>query len=117
MNSYFKKETWKAWFADNYNKIFIAIFILAIALRLYYHNVNSAVWWDEADYLSSAKHFFFDVPYKYNPQRGILFQLLIGILFKLGLSEAATKFFVVLLTSVGIVVLTYLLGKQMYDKK
>ncbi|MFA4887225.1 MAG: glycosyltransferase family 39 protein [Candidatus Nanoarchaeia archaeon] len=117
MNPYFKKETWKAWFADNYNKIFIAIFILAIAVRLYYHNVNSAVWWDEADYLSSALHWFFDVPYKYNPQRGVLFPLLIGILFKLGLSESVTKFFVVLLPSAGIVVLTYLIGKQMYDKK
>ncbi len=109
-------EKLKVWFKDWHNRIFILVFLLALGIRLYYLHVNSAVWWDEADYLSSAKHWFFNVPYNYNPQRGILFPLLIGILFKLGFSETLTRIFVVLLPSLGVVVLTYLLGKQMYNK-
>ena len=110
------KEYFKNWSKDWHNRVFLILLAGAFLLRLYYLNANSAVWWDEADYLASAKHWFFDVPYTYNPQRGILFPLLIGFLFKLGLNESITKFFVVLLPSLGIVVLTYLLGKQMYNK-
>lgn len=110
------KQYLKEWLKDWHNRVFLAVILLAFVIRIYYLNINSAVWWDEADYLSSALHWFYDVPYKYNPQRGVLFPLLIGLLFKLGLSESVTKFFVVVLPSVGSVVLTYLLGKQMYNK-
>src|SRR3989338_6709638 len=99
MKTYLKKEYWKEWIKDKHNLLFLAILLFAFFLRIYYLNVNSAVWWDEADYLASAKHWFFDVPYTYNPQRGVLFPLLIGLLFELGLGETATKFFVVLLPS------------------
>src|SRR3989344_3612372 len=105
-----------AWFHHYQNKILLLLLAIAFAFRLYYLDFNSAVWWDEADYLASAKHWFFDLSYTYNPQRGILFPLLIGMLFKLGLSELAAKFVVVLLPSLGIVLLTYLLGKEMYSK-
>ena len=45
------------WWANNYNKIFFAIFIFAIILRFYFflNTLDQAVWWDEADYLSHAK--------------------------------------------------------------
>ena len=69
-----RKEKVKRWFRDGHNCTFFAILVLAFALRIYYLSVNSAVWWDEADYLSSAKHWFFNVPYDYNPQRGVLFR-------------------------------------------
>ena len=104
------------WLKDWHNRVFLFIFCIALAVRVYYLSVNTAVWWDEADYLSSALHWFFNVPYNYNPQRGVFFPLLLGILFKFGFTENSVKFFAVVLPSSGVVFLTYLLGKQMYNK-
>ncbi|MBU2639824.1 MAG: glycosyltransferase family 39 protein [Nanoarchaeota archaeon] len=111
------KEKILNFFTNNFNLILIAILIFSFYLRLKYFNVNTAVWWDESEYLVTAKHWALGVPYEIASQRQPLFPLLISIFYFLGFhSEAIIRFFVVLLPSFFSVYLTYLLGKELYDK-
>ncbi|MEK6855518.1 MAG: glycosyltransferase family 39 protein [Nanoarchaeota archaeon] len=107
------------WLKDKNNLMLLAILFLAFIVRLYYFFVtkDQTVWWDEAEYMSTAKHWAFGVPFELNPQRPPLFQFLAALVFKLGLGEQFIKFFLVLLPSLIFVLAVYLLGKEMFDKK
>ncbi len=108
-----------SWLSNKYNLCFLAVFVLAFALRLYYLILtkNQALWWDEAEYLNMAKHWAFDMPYDLNPQRPPLFPLLAAAIFWLGGSVFTVKFFLSLLPSLLIVFVTYLIAGELYDKK
>ncbi|MEK6906843.1 MAG: glycosyltransferase family 39 protein [Nanoarchaeota archaeon] len=114
-----RKEKIRAWLKDKSNLIFLGIIIFSIIIRLYYFLMtkDQTVWHDEAEYLSMAKHFFFDVPYILNPQRIFLFPWITGLLFILGLSEQTIRFFLVIIPSIILVILVYLLGKEMFNKE
>jgi 4-amino-4-deoxy-L-arabinose transferase-like glycosyltransferase len=114
-----KFEKIKSWLKDPYNLAIVGIVIFAFALRLYYFFItkNQTLWWDEAEYLATAKHWAFGVPYDLNPQRPPLFQLLGAVTFLFGLGETFVKFAWVLLPSVFLVFVVYLLGKEMFSKK
>ena len=102
---------------DKYNLMFLGVILIAFVIRLYYfiYTYNQPLWWDEAEYMSMAKNLLYGIPYDFNPQRPILFPLLMSLF--LWASEGAVRFFIVFLPSLGVVVLTYLLGKELYDKK
>ncbi|MEK6955734.1 MAG: glycosyltransferase family 39 protein [Nanoarchaeota archaeon] len=110
------KEKIKSWMKEKHNSLFLLILLFALGIRLLYLNANAAVWWDEASYLSTAKHWFFNVNYVPNPQNAVFFPLLLGIFLKIGLNELLVKFLIVVIPSAGIVAVTYLLGKEMYDE-
>ena len=114
-----RMERIKLWLKDPYNLALVGIIIFALAIRLYYFFVTrgQTLWWDEAEYLATAKHWAFNVPYDLNPQRPPLFQLLGAITFLFGLGETFIRFAWVLLPSVFLVFVIYLLGKEMYNKK
>jgi hypothetical protein len=97
----------------------IIILSCALLLRIYYFNETRAqpLWWDEAEYLSTSKHWAFNVPYDVNPQRPPLYQAIAAAFFSFGLGELTIKFFLTLLPSVLLVYAVYLLGKEMYNKK
>ncbi len=109
----------KDWLKDKDNLIFLGILLLAILVRLYFFisTLNQPVWYDEADYLSTAKHWASGINYNINPQRPILLPFLESIFFNLGGGESLIRFFLVLLPSIGVVILTYMLGKKLYNKK
>jgi len=102
---------------DKYHLVFLGVLLIAFIIRLYYfiNTYNQPLWWDEAEYGSMAKNILYGIPYDFNPQRPILFPLLISLFLWMG--ESVAKFFVVFLPSLGVVILTYLLGKELYDKK
>src|SRR3989344_6431855 len=102
---------------DKYNLMFLGVILIAFVIRLYYfiQTYNQPLWWDEAEYMSMAKNILYGIPFDFNPQRPILFPLLMSLF--LWASEGAVRFFIVFLPSLGVVVLTYLLGKELYDKK
>jgi 4-amino-4-deoxy-L-arabinose transferase-like glycosyltransferase len=97
----------------------IAIVIFALIIRLYYfyHTPGQTLWWDEAEYMSTAVHWAFNVPYNINPQRPPLFQALAAVFFSLGLGEVSVKLFLTLIPSVVLVYTLYLLGKEMYNSE
>ena len=102
---------------QNINIILIVILIFAFILRFKYFNINSAVWWDEAEYLSTAKHWVLSTPYDISPQRQPLLPLVISFFYKIGIFNlSVVKFFIGLLPSLAIVFITYLLGKSFFNK-
>lgn len=101
----------------NFNLLLILILIFSLYLRIKYFNINTAVWWDESEYLATAKYWALNIPYEVAIQRQPLFPLLISIFYFLGVQgESVIRFFTVLIPSFISVYLTYLLGKELYDK-
>ena len=100
--------------------IFFAILIFAFYLRLKYFNINTAIWYDEGSYLNMAKRIGLNLSYlndDYYFRRTFFLPLIFAFLYKIfGNTEFPLRI-VELLLSVGAVVFTYLLIKEMFDKK
>ena len=117
LSNFFTKE--KLNIKKIYTIILSLIIIFSFLINLYYFFLTKEqpLWWDEAEYMSTAKSWAFDIPYKIAPQRPPLFPLLGAIIFKLGLSALTFKFLFVLIPTVLNVFVIYLLGKEMFNKK
>ena len=122
-NDFDKVEKRKAdvfnWLKNKDNLLLVIIIIFAFAIRLYYFVLtkDQALWWDEAEYMSAAKHWAFDVPYTLSAQRPPLFQFLAALFLMSGFEELFIKFVIVLVPSVLLVFSVYLLGKEMFNNK
>ncbi|MCD4693960.1 glycosyltransferase family 39 protein [bacterium] len=109
----------KKWFSNKYNLILILILLIALGIRLYYFYLTSdqALWWDEGEYLLKAKHWAFDTSdFGWNPLREIFMSLVWAGLFKIGFGEVGLRFTELLFSFFG-VYLTYLVGKEIFNKK
>lgn len=106
----------KKFFSDKNNIYLIGILLFALILRLLYLTINKSVWWDEAEYLSIAKHWAFGIKFDVNILRAIYFPAFLAFLYKLGANELTFRFLEIII-SLGAVYGTYLLGKEMYNKK
>ncbi|MFH1637478.1 MAG: glycosyltransferase family 39 protein [Candidatus Woesearchaeota archaeon] len=104
-------------FLEKYWKIIlIAILLFSFMFHLKYMNVNAAVWWDEADYLSLGKHYGTGTPELAAPWRSRLVPMLWGPFFFFGLGETSIRL-LGLLVGVFASFLTFKLGSEMYNKK
>ena len=112
------KEKFSSWAKDPYTLALIAILVFSIIIRLYYFFLTSQqpLWWDEAEYMSTAKHWALGTPFEFAALRMPLLIFLGAIFFKIGFTEVALKFLITLF-SIGLVVVSYFLVKEMYDKK
>jgi len=98
--------------------ILIMIIGFFIRLDIYDINVNQSYWWDEADYLNTAKSWAGEGPHRdASSLRPPLFMFLISIFFYFGLSETTMRFFLILLPSTLLILVTYFLGKEIFNKK
>ena len=109
------------WVKDNYDKIFIAVLILAFAIRLwiFFKTMDQPFWWDEADYLAAAKKWAGINPYLediWYYRRGFLWPLIGSLFFRIRLGEIGMRFLEVLF-STGLVVVSYFLISNMFNKK
>ncbi|MBI2507703.1 glycosyltransferase family 39 protein [Candidatus Woesearchaeota archaeon] len=116
-----KKESWRedlASFLDkNSNLILIAIILFTVIIRLKYLTINQAVWYDEAEYLSTARYWAFSHPeYQLHFVRPPLLPFILAIFYKLGASEIFFRI-TMLLSSTIAVFFTYLIGKELINKK
>ncbi len=113
------KEKLKIFFKDKQNTILVIILLFAAILRVKYIFIDQAAWWDAADYLTFAKIIGGKIvnyaAYDFNPRRPFFLALVWGMLYRLGFNEIALQF-TEFLFSMGIVFLTYLLGKELYNK-
>lgn len=100
------------------NQLFLLVIIAALAIRLYFFfkTYNQALWWDEADYMTIAKHYGFGTPEIAAPWRARGMSLIFGIFYFLGANEIFQRLLVIVV-SVAAVWLTYTLGKEFYNKK
>lgn len=108
------------WIKDNYDKVFLALLILAFIIRIwiFFKTMDQTVWWDGADYLSTAKKWGLGLDIKdiWYYRRGFLFPLIGALFFKLGLGEVGLRFLMVLF-STGIIVVSYFIISKMFNKK
>jgi len=115
-----RKDKLKSFFKNKniYTYLLIALLLFAFILRLTYFNVNEAVWWDGADYLTGAKVWGqnLDLNYDFNPRRPFFMSLFWAGFYKLGLGEVSLHFSEVMFSMLGIF-LVYLIGKEMFNKK
>ena len=114
-----KKEKIKSWFKDKYNLAFVAILIFAFAIRLYYFFLtkNQPLWWDEAEYMLKAKNIAFHTPDTgWASLRPPLAPWILSLFFFIGLGEKTIHFSIIIL-SLANLILIYLLGKELFDKK
>ncbi len=97
----------------------ILILILGFAIRLYYTILtkNQTEWWDSSEYMATALHWAFGLPYDINPQRPPLLPLFEAILLKLGGTEMLLKIILELIPSTLLILISYFIVKEMYDKK
>lgn len=100
-----------------YTLALIAILLFALILRLKYFNLGQPLWYDEAEYLSIAKNWAYNVPYEFPRVRPVLFPLVVALLYKIHSGSEFIFRLIELLFSVGGVFLTYLLGKELYNRK
>ena len=106
----------KIWFKNNW--IFVLIFSLAIAIRLYYYflTINQPLWFDEAEYMAAAKGFAGIMHYQLSSIRFPGFSLVMSLFFIFGIAnEAIMRFFGLLIPSLLVIFLTYLCTKEMYS--
>ncbi len=97
----------------------VLVFLLAVTVRLYFFSAynDQPVWWDESEHVLMAKHIAFGTPKTgWNESREILLPLIFSIFFKIFQSEVAVRFLQVIFSFL-VVLLTYLVGKEIFDKK
>lgn len=113
------KEKITNFLKDKHNLALIGILIFSFSLLLYFFSVTNGqtLWHDEAEYMSAAKYWAFNTPFNINPARPPLFSFFAFLLYKIGFQELGIKFFLELIPALLIVLFTYLLVKEMYDKK
>ena len=94
------------------------IFLFALGLRLYFFlkTYNQALWWDEADYMSIAKHYGLGSPEVAAPWRARGMSLIFGLFYFFGANEIFQRLLVIVF-SLAAVWITYLLGKEFFDSK
>ena len=115
-----RKEKIINWIKNPYNAMFIGILALGIIIRLYYFNLTKSqpVWFDESDYLAYATYLAGITPeWIITWGHNSLFPFLLAGLFKIGFSEAAAKFTLVLIPSILLILLTYLICNEIYKDK
>jgi len=110
-------EQKKSFFSDKYNIFILGIVIFAFVLLLRYFNINQALWWDEAEYLSIAKHWAFGVPFDVSYIRPPLFPTMVTFFYAIfGPSEFVLRAFMLVISVFGIY-LTYLVAKEILHKR
>lgn len=114
-----KKRKIKNWLKKPSNLILIAILLASLILRIYFFSISAGqtLWWDESEYMSTAKHWAFGVPFDLNYQRPPLFQLLGALLLKIGFSDVSLIFLLDVIPSTILVFIVFLLGKEMFSER
>lgn len=113
------KERVIVWLKNPYHLALIAILIFSFVVNIYYFSqtTQQPLWWDEAEYMQIAKYMAFGNPTQINPARPVFFPFLASLLFRIGLGEISIKFILVTFPAWLVVLFTYILVKEIYNKK
>jgi len=96
----------------------ILIITLFLSLYLFYINPNADVWWDSAVYIGMGEYIYsFGEIGLYEDSRPLIWPLMLGFVWKLGLDAVFFGKLLILLFGVGITTLTYLIAYELFNKK
>src|SRR3989344_1433070 len=112
----YKNKT-KEFIKNHIGIILIMIFGLIIRVYFFILTKNQATWWDESEYISVGLHWFFGIPYELNPQRPPLLSLLEGLILYFGGTEILMKIILEIIPSTLLILISYLIVKEMYNKR
>jgi len=113
-----RKEKVLSYLKNPYSLAFLVIFILGTLIRLKFLFINnSGLWWDEIGWLQAGQIIAGMSPAAFEAAKAPLFPLLESIIFSLGGGENLIRFFLVFLPSIAVMVGSYILGKEVFNKK
>jgi hypothetical protein len=114
-----RKAFIKNWLHNPFHLGLLLLLLVAMGVHLYYFSLteDQTLWWDEAEYMATAKHWAFNVPYELNEQRPPLFQILAAFLLSIGLNERLTLLLLVVFPSISVVLISYILAKELFNQK
>ena len=95
--------------------VIVGTFVLAAALRIWYASLPAVPWWDETIYIGMAKHLFSGGALGYwEVFRPPVIPFLVGLGWWVGVPALAAGKAVNVVASLGVLVLTYLIGERLY---
>ncbi len=95
----------------------IAIIILFISSFFYYFNSDADLWWDSSVYLGMGKYIYSSGNAGlYEASRPLVWPLILGFFWKIGLNEIFAGQLMVLLLGIGTIILTYGTAKILFGK-
>jgi 4-amino-4-deoxy-L-arabinose transferase-like glycosyltransferase len=119
-----EKEKIKEFLKSKENLFLVLLMLSLTIVRLYYFFRLGAqpIWWDEGDYLAISKVWSLGMNTPewwshFTGMRPLFLPIIWTVFFKLGLGELSIRFFTILLPSLAAIYITYLLGKDLYNKK
>ncbi len=114
----FTKEKVINYLKNPYSLAFLVILIIGILIRLKFTFINGGgLWWDEVGWLISGQ-IVAGISYAtFEAAKAPLFPLLSGLIFSLGGGENTIRVLLVLVPSIGTMLGTYILGREIFNKK
>ena len=113
-----RKEKVINYLKNPYSIAFLIILTLGVAIRLKYLFINgSGLWWDEIGWLTAGQIIAGTSDAVFEAAKAPLFPLLSGLIFMLGGGESLIRFFLVFIPSIGVMIGTYILGREVFNKK
>jgi len=95
----------------------LLILVISLAVRLIYLSYN-IIWWDSSVYIGMAKYIFsLGSSGLWEISRPLALPSILGIFWRLGFDPYITGRVLDLLFSTGCVLLTYLIAKQIFDRR
>ncbi len=94
-------------------KLLLFLILSSLGLRILYFFLNNALWWDGAIYIGMGKSFFSNGTLGiWSSYRPILFPIILGAFWKLGINPLIIGKTLVIIASIGSIYVTYLIGKK-----
>lgn len=100
------------------HKLFLLIFLLFLIVKVFSLFVAHDIWWDSSVYAGMGKYIYsFGEAGLWEPSRPIIWPLMLGFFWKIGLDYVFFGKLLVVVFSLGILVLTYLIAHELFNKK
>jgi len=100
------------------NKKIIFILVLSFIVRLWSLFVGHDLWWDSSVYIGMGKYIFsLGKVGLWEANRPLIWSILLGFFWKIGLDVVLFGKIMVMLSSLGSVFLVYLISKKIFDEK
>jgi len=96
----------------------ILIITLFLSLYLFHINPDADLWWDSSVYIGMGKYIYtLGETGLYEDSRPLIWSLMLGFIWKLGLDVVFFGKLFVLLFGIGIIILTYFIAYELFNKK
>ena len=100
------------------HKVFLLILLLFLITKIVSLFINHDIWWDSSVYLGMGKYIFsFGSVGLWESSRPLIWPLILGLFWKVGLDSILFGKLLVVIFSLGILILTYVVAYELFNKK